>query len=292
MSKPVHQQIVMWGQMILGIFICAMAYNMFLIPNNVAPGGFTGIGQLVNHAIGLPVGTVTLLLNIPLFILSARQLGLSFGIRSLFATIGLSLAIDFLPFPSVIPVDTTERMLLASVFGGAIGGAGFGLIIRGGATTGGSDMLAKLLKEHIPSISIGSIMFMVDAAVVLASAFVFDVVAAMFSLISTFIMSHVVDMLLDGLNSARAYFIISEQNSAISSRIMTELERGATALSGRGLYSGTDRDVLLCVINRTEAGRLRSIVSEIDPNAFMIATNVHEALGEGFMPHAKPAQKS
>ena len=109
MSKSVRQQIIMWGQMILGIFIVSMAYNMFLIPNNVAPGGFTGIGQLVNHATGLPVGTITLLLNIPLFILSARQLGLSFGVRSLFATIGLSLVIDFLPFPSVIPSDTTER---------------------------------------------------------------------------------------------------------------------------------------------------------------------------------------
>jgi len=292
LSKPVRQQIVMWSQIILGVVVSSMAYNMFLIPNNVAPGGFTGIGQLVNHATGLPVGTVTLLLNIPLFILSARTLGLSFGVRSLFATVGLSLAIDFLPFPSVIPPDATERMLLASIFGGVMGGAGFGLIIRGGATTGGSDMLAKLLKEHIPSISMGSIMFLVDASVILASAFVFDVVAAMLSLISAFLMSHVIDMLLDGLNSARAYFIISGKNSEISARIMTELERGATALKGRGMYSGSDRDVLLCVINRTEAGRLRSIVAELDPNAFMIATNVHEALGEGFMPHAKPAPKA
>lgn len=282
----------MWGQIILGILVSSMAYNMFLIPNNVAPGGFTGIGQLVNHATGFPVGTTSLLLNIPLFILSARTLGLSFGVRSLFATVGLSLAIDFLPFPSVIPSDTTERMLLASVFGGVIGGAGFGLIIRGGATTGGSDMLAKLIKEHFPSVSMGSIMFLVDASVILASAFVFDVVAAMFSLISTFLMSHLIDMLLDGLNSARAYFIISAENNAISNRIMTELERGATALKGRGLYSGSDKDVLLCVINRTEAGRLRAIVAELDPNAFMIATNVHEALGEGFMPHAKPAPKA
>lgn len=285
MSKQIKQQLISWGQILVGVFICALAYNMFLIPNEIAPGGFTGIAQLVSHATGWPVGTITLFLNIPLFLLSARSLGLSFGIRSLAATIGLSLMIDFLPIPSLIPMDTTERMLLATVFGGVLGGAGFGLIIRGGATTGGSDMLAKLVKQRIPSFSIGGVMFAVDATVIIASAFVFDIVSAMFALISTFLMSHVLDMLVDGLSSARAYFIISDHHAAIAHRIMTELERGATALKGRGLYSGNDKDVLLCVINRMESVRLRAIVAEIDPNAFMIATNVHEALGEGFMPH-------
>lgn len=285
MSKQFKQQFSAWGQILLGIFVCSLAYNMFLIPNEIAPGGFTGIAQLISHATGWPVGTITLCLNIPLFLLSARSLGLSFGVRSLVATIGLSLMIDFLPIPSLIPMDTTERMLLASVFGGVLGGAGFGLIIRGGATTGGSDMLAKLVKQRIPSFTIGGVMFAVDATVIIASAFVFDIVSAMFALISTFLMSHVIDMLVDGLSSARAYFIISDHHAAIAHRIMTELERGATALNGRGLYSGNDKDVLLCVINRMESVRLRAIVAEIDPNAFMIATNVHEALGEGFMPH-------
>ena len=291
MFKQFKKQFMTWGQILAGVFICALAYDMFLIPNEIAPGGFTGIAQLVSHASGWPVGTITLALNIPLFLLSARSLGLSFGIRSLAATIGLSLMIDFLPIPSVIPVDTTERMLLATVFGGVLGGAGFGLIIRGGATTGGSDMLAKLVKQRIPSVSIGGVMFAVDALVIAASAFVFDIVSAMFALISTFLMSYVIDMLVDGLSSARAYFIISDCHEAISQRIMTDLERGATALKGRGMYSGSDKDVILCVVNRMESVRLRAIVAEIDPNAFMIATNVHEALGEGFMPHAKPASK-
>ena len=291
LSVKFKQQLSMWGQIIAGVFVCALAYNMFLIPNDIAPGGFTGIGQLVSHATGWPVGTITLALNIPLFLLSARTLGLSFGVRSLAATIGLSLMIDFLPIPSVIPTDTTEKMLLASVFGGVLGGAGFGLIIRGGATTGGSDMLARLVKERIPSFSIGGIMFAVDAIVIIASAFVFDIVSAMFALISTFLMSHVIDMLVDGLTSARAYFIISSESEKIAGRIMDELERGVTGLSGRGMYSGTDKNVLLCVVNRMESVRLRSIVAEIDPAAFVIATNVHEALGEGFMPHAKSSSK-
>ena len=291
MSKQIKQQISSWGQILAGIFVCTLAYNMFLIPNEIAPGGFTGIAQLVAHGTGWPVGTITLCLNAPLFLLSARSLGLSFGVRSLVATIGLSLMIDLLPIPSVIPSDTTERMLLATVFGGVLGGAGFGLIIRGGATTGGSDMLAKLVKQRIPSVSIGGVMFAVEAIVITASAFVFDIVSAMFALISTFLMSYVIDILVDGLSSARAYFIISEQHVEISRRIMNELERGATALKGRGMYSGNDKEVILCVINRMESVRLRAIVAEIDPNAFMIATNVHEALGEGFMPHSKPASK-
>lgn len=291
MSKHLKQTLVMWGEILAGVFVCSLAYNMFLIPNEIAPGGFTGIAQLVSHGTGWPVGTITLCLNIPLFLLSAHSLGLSFGVRSLAATVGLSLMIDFLPIPSLIPADTTERMLLATVFGGVLGGLGFGLIIRGGATTGGSDMLAKLVKQRIPSASIGGIMFAVDAIVIIASAFVFDIVSAMFALISTFLMSHVIDMLVDGLSSARAYFIISDKNDAISQEIMTRLERGATALKGRGLYSGNDKDVVLCVVNRTESVRLRAIVSEIDPQAFMISTNVHEALGEGFMPHAKSRTK-
>lgn len=282
----------MWSQIVLGVLICALAYDMFLIPNNIAPGGFTGVAQLIHHATGQSVGLITLLLNAPLFLLSARTLGLSFGVRSLSATIGLSILLDFLPIPSVIPADAAERMLLASVFGGVLGGVGFGLILRGGATTGGSDMLAKLVKERFPSVSVGSVMFIVDAAVIIASAFVFDVVSAMFALISTFLMSHVIDMLLDGLNNARAYFIISDRHAEIAVRIMAELERGATALNGRGLYSGRDKDVILCVVNRVESARLRAIVAELDPNAFMIATNVHEALGEGFMPHAKSSAKS
>lgn len=291
-NRSLRKNLFMWIQILAGTVICALAYNMFLIPNDIAPGGFTGIGQLISHITNWPIGTVTLLLNIPLFLLSARQLGLSFGVRSLVATIGLSLMIDFLPIPSIIPADTSERMLLASVFGGVIAGAGFGLIIRGGATTGGTDMLARLINERFHAVSIGMIMFTVDAVVIVASAFIFDIVSALFALISTFLMSHVIDLLLDGVNSARAYFIISESSEAIAARVMNELERGATSLNGRGLYSGTNRDVLLCVVSRTESVHLRAIVAEIDPHAFMIATNVHEALGEGFRPHAKPFPKA
>jgi len=277
----------MWLQILAGLLLCAVGYDMFIIPNQIAPGGFTGIAQLVNHATGWPIGMLTIALNVPLFALSAKSLGLKFGLRSLVASFGLSVLIDVLPIPSAIPMDTTERLLLASLFGGVVAGAGFGLIIRGNATTGGSDMLAKLINARFHSVSIGLVMFAVDALVILASAFVFDVVSAMFALICTFLMSQVIDFLVDGLNSARAYFVISEQSEAIARRVMDEMERGITGLHGRGMYSGEDKQVLLCVIGRTESPRLRAIVSECDPAAFIIATNVHEVLGEGFRPISK-----
>ena len=282
--KQLRAEIIKWAQIFLGLLLCAAAYNMFIIPNEIAPGGFTGIAQLINHLTGLPVGMLTLAMNVPLFALSARSLGLKFGLRSLFASVGLSVLIDVLPLPSVIPPNAAERLLLASVFGGVVGGAGFGFIIRGSATTGGSDMLAKLVCSRFHAVSIGMIMFAVDGLVIVASAFVFDVVSAMFALICTFLMSQVIDFLVDGLNPARAYFIISAQSDMIAQRVMSEMERGITGLDGRGMYSGQDRQVLLCVISRTESPQLRAIVSECDPTAFIIATNVHEVLGEGFRP--------
>ena len=274
----------MWIQIAVGLILCTAAYRIFLIPNDIAPGGFTGIAQLINHGTGWPVGLVTIVLNVPLFLLSARRLGLGFGLRSVFASIGLSILIDVLPFPSVIPPDEPQRLVLAAVFGGVLGGAGFGFIIRGNATTGGSDMLGKLINRRFRGVSIGVVMFSVDGMVILASAFVFDLVSAMFALISTFLMSEIIDFLVDGLNQARAYLIISRESDAIARRVMDEMERGVTGLDGRGMYSGDSCQVLLCVISRTESPRLRAIVAECDPKAFVIAASAHEVLGEGFMP--------
>lgn len=283
-SKLLRTEIKNWLQIIMGVLLCAAAYKMFIIPNEIAPGGFTGLAQLINHLTGWPIGLLTLAMNAPLFALSARSLGLRFGARSLFASVALSVLIDILPLPSVIPAEAAERLLLASVFGGVAGGAGFGLIIHGNATTGGSDMLAKLVTSRVHAMSIGMIMFAVDGLVIVASAFVFDVVSALFALICTFLMSKVIDFLVDGLNSARAYFIISGESERIAQRVMSEMERGITGLDGRGMYSGQDRQVLLCVISRLESPQLRAIVSDCDPTAFIIATNVHEVLGEGFRP--------
>lgn len=278
MEKNLRLELKNTLYILIGLLCCAAAYNMYLIPNNIAAGGFTGIGQLVNSVFSqISVGTVSIILNIPLFALSMRTLGLRFGIRSLIAMLGLSLFIDHIPFP-----PATNDLLLATVFGGALGGFGFGLVLRGSATTGGSDMLASLIHRYIPTVRVSVGIFAVDGLVIAASAFVFDQQAAMYALICTFLMNVVVDVVLEGPNSAHSFFIISDHSEAIARRVMDEMERGVTAFDGKGMYSGKDKQVLLCVVNRFETMQLRRIIFSIDPRAFVISNKTHEVLGEGF----------
>ena len=176
-------------------------------------------------------------------------------------------------------------MLLASVFGGVLGGAGFGLVLRGSATTGGSDMLASLIHRHVPALRVSVGIFSVDALVIIASAFVFDQQAAMYALICTFLMNVVVDLVLEGPNSANSFFVISDHSEEIAKKIMDEMDRGVTALEGRGMYSGTDKTVLLCVVNRFEQMQLRRIIFSIDPKAFVVSSKAYEVIGEGFKSH-------
>ena len=262
---------------IIGLFSCSLGYCMFLVPNEIAPGGFTGIGQLCNALFGINVGTMALILNVPLFAVSMRSMGIKFGVKSLAASIGLSLLIDYLPIGAV-----TDDLLLATVFGALLGGIGFGLILRGNATTGGTDMLASLIHTRVPTLRVGVLITMIDGLVVVASAFVFSPKMAMYALISVFIMNYTLDYVLDGMNRSTAYLIVSQKSDEIAAQVLGQLERGVTGLYGRGRYSGQETEVLLCVVSRFEVIRLRRIVSSCDPQAFMIAINAHEVLGEGF----------
>ena len=261
-----------------GLILATLGYRLYLIPNNVAPGGFTGIGQIVNHLVpAVGVGLVNLLLNVPLFLVSLRSMGLGFGLRSLLSSVALSLMLDYLPVPAM-----TDDVLLSAVFGGVLCGAGFGLVLRGHATTGGSDMLASIVHRHVPALKVSVCLFAVDATVVVASGFVFDASAAMYALISVFVMNVVIDQVLEGPGLARSHIIITNHGDEMAERILKELDRGVTAIEARGMYSGEGRTMLLCVVSRLEAVRLRSIVYSVDPRAFVIVQNVHEALGEGF----------
>ncbi len=264
---------------ILGLLVASAAYRMYLIPNQVVVGGFTGVGQLLNHLLGVSVGLVNLLMNIPLFLISMRSMGLRFGVRSLIAMAGLSLLIDHIPLPTA-----TDDLLLAAIYGGAISGIGFGLVLRGSATTGGTDMLASLLHRVIPVLRVRYGIFFFDGLVIIASAFAFEPQAAMYGLISAFFCNVMVDLVLEGPNSAHSYFIISDQSEAIARRILHDMDRGVTALEAVGMYSNTRKQVLLCVVNRFEAMRLRRIIFEADPKAFVVANKAHEVLGEGFKP--------
>ena len=262
-----------------GLVVAAAAYRMYLIPNQVITGGFTGVGQLLNHGLGVSVGLVNIALNVPLFLVSMRSMGLRFGVRSLIAMVMLSLLIDHMPLPSA-----TDDMLLAAVYGGAISGIGFGLMLRGSATTGGTDMLASLVHRLLPTIRVSYAIFFFDGLVIVASAFAIEPQAAMYGLIGTFLCNVLVDLVLEGPNSAHTYFIISDESEAIAERILREMDRGVTALEAVGMYSHARKRVLLCVVNRFEAMHLRRIVTAVDPHAFVVANKAHEVLGEGFKP--------
>lgn len=261
----------------LGLIFCTLGYNLFLIPNNIAAGGFTGIAQLINSGTGWPIGTISLVLNVPLFLLSMKSLGLRFGFRSLISTFLFSIMLDIFQLTSPV-----QDMWLAAVYGGLFCGLGFGLVLRGSATTGGTDMLASLIHRLVPAIRVSVGIFLVDGMVIIASAFVFDMTCAMYALICTMICNVVVDFVLEGPNSSHSFFIISDQSDEIARRIMEELDRGVTGLEGMGMYSGREKRVLLCAVTRLESMRLRRIVYSVDPRAFLISTKAHDTYGEGF----------
>lgn len=260
-----------------GTLIMSAGYISFFLPNDIAPGGLTGIATLIRHLTGLPVGTVTLVMNIPLFLVGFRKMGLSFFLRSLAATVALSLLIDYLP----LPVLTTNPML-ASVFGGIAMGAGLGMILKGGATTGGTDLLASLIADRFPGINLAWVLFGVDALVVAASAFIFEPESAMYALIALYLSSVAIDTVQEGVGRAKFFLVVTDHAQVISERIIGELDHSVTQLQGTGMYSGEEKQVLLCVVYRSRVSAMKRIIQDEDPRAFCVVYDVREALGEGF----------
>lgn len=266
-----------WVSMVVGVILTAAPFPLFFIPNDIAPGGITGIATLIRALVGFPVGITAIVLNIPLFIISFRKMGHSFVLKSFVATVLISLIIDLLPADGI-----TNEPMLAAIFGGMFMGVGIGLVIRSGASTGGTDMAATLLHEHYPIISVGSVLLFIDFLVITASGFVFDLQSAMYALISVFIATQVMDRTIEGLGSAKAFFVFSKNTQAIASEVLTSMGRGATLLHAKGAYSQRESEVLLCVIIRTQIPQFKAIVNTIDPSAFLMVTDVREAMGEGF----------
>ena len=264
-------------QILLGCVIGAAAYPAFLVPNSIAPGGLTGVATILNHLFGLPVGTVSLLLNIPLFIIGYRSMGKVFAFRSLIATFLFSILIDILP---IRPVSYDP--LLGTLFGGVVLGAGLGLILRGGATTGGTDMVARMVHRRLPFISVGMFLFGLDCLVVLGAAAAIGTEQALYAFINIYVCSRVIDAVMMGFSGNKACFIMTSRWEEITRRLMDEVGRGVTHLSAKGAYTGTQQPVVLCVAARQEIMSVKRIVEEEDEKAFMFISEAHEALGEGF----------
>lgn len=265
----------------IGSALMAIGLVFFLIPAKIAPGGVSGLSIVLHYLFDLPVGLVMLVFNIPLFFLGLKILGKQFGPRTFFAFVLVSLVTDY--FDKIIGVEAaTGDPLLASIFGGVILGIGLGIVFRFKGTTGGSDIVGQIINKY-SNVSVGTGILIVDFFVITFSGIAFrNVNLAFYGFISLYFSSKVLDLILDGIDYARSFTIISEKQDDIIKLISKDMERGGTELTGKGFYTRKGRNVLYTVVTRKEVATLRQEILKIDPNAFVIIANVHEVIGEGF----------
>ena len=264
----------------LGAALYALAFNWFFLPNGLTLGGFTGASQIVNHLLpAVPIGVLTIVMNVPLFMLGVRRMGVGLLISSLCATAASSLLLDLLgalvTFPPMEP-------LLACIYGGALLGAGVGLMLLVNATTGGTELLARLLKFRFRHLSIGRLCLICDLVVVCLYALVFrSVHNALYSIIALYISSHTIDMVLYGSRTAQLAYIISGKRDQMRQALL-QLDLGITLLPATGGFSGDPKQVILCAFKRNQIAAVKAKVHAVDPEAFLIVCQAHEVLGEGF----------
>ena len=269
-----------YAMITLSCALYAVGFNWCFDPNHLSVGGFTGVAQIINFFIPqAPIGTIIVVLNLPLFILSWKKVGRQWLYATLYATLVSSGMIDLLA--GVYTFRPMEPML-AAIYGGVIVGLGCGLMLRYSATTGGTELAARLLKLKFPGLSIGTLCLSIDAIVVISYAAVFrDLTQALYAMVALFIISKVMDRVVYGGNGAKMAYIISEQYEAITAKLL-ELDRGVTLLEGRGGFSGSPKNVILSAFSRAQIVSIKSIVKQADPDAFIIVCDAYEILGEGF----------
>jgi len=264
---------------LIGVIFITISINSFFLNLKIAPGGVSGLATVIHYLTGVSVGTIVFILNIPLFVAGFLAFGKRFSVKTLIATFLLSFLLDntlFLP-------QITDDMLLASVFGGIIMGCGMAFVFKGGATTGGTDILAKVVNKYFPSFNISEQLFFIDGLVVVFAMIVFkDFDIGFYSIITIWLSAKIIDIVFEGAGFAKAMFIISDNGEEISNKILAEVGRGVTGLNGEGMYLKNNKKILLTVVDRMQIPSIKRIAKNIDKNAFIIITDVREALGEGF----------
>lgn len=269
----------------LGAAIHAVGFNWCYAPNNIAFGGITGVAQIINALLPwAPIGVLAILLNIPLFLLGWRLIGGKLLVGTLYAMLASSVFIDLL---AMLPWQPMEPML-ASLFGGVLLGLSLGLVFQQGATTGGTDLMARLLKLKLAWLPMGRLVLAIDLVVIVATAIVFkSLESALYGLTALYVSSLVMDGVLYGVDSAKVAYIISDKYGEITAAIVKDLDRGVTVLHGQGGYSGAEKQVLMCAIKQRQIVSLKRLVKETDPAAFLIVCDAHEVLGDGFRQYNK-----
>ena len=271
-----------YGFILLGAVLQAIAMDVFLVPNLLSAGGVAGLAQIVNHFTGWPIGLMIILANMPLFALGWKFLGgHRFLLRTIVAVVGYSLLVDILaPF---LPTHLTDDPVLIALYGGLLNGIGMGLVFRGQGTSGGTDILARLLGKW-RGVPLSQSYLLTDTLIVFGSGLAFSWTKALYAIVVLYISGVAAEIASEGFDVTRVATIVTTRPQAVGGKIMTELVRGVTMWAGTGMYSGEARTILFCAVSRGEVHQLKSIIHEADPAAFVVIGQAHEALGEGFRP--------
>lgn len=281
-KKRILRMLFSFAAYFFGGVLSSISINCFTAPNQMASGGVTGIATVLNYIFSLPIGIGIALLNAPLFILAARKLSREFVFNTIVATAAVSVAVDLLE--PILPVYSGDRML-AALFGGLLYGAGIGVILLNRGTTGGTELLGKIIQISKPHVPLGKIMLVIDFAVVAVTTLAYgDLESGLYSLILIFVLTKVVNVMLYGAEGEKAVLIISDKSAAIAAGVMQEIGRGATIFEATGAFTGEKRPALLCAVEQDEFSKLRNIISQTDANAFVIAVPSSQTFGNGFSP--------
>lgn len=271
------EKILEYIYVIVGAAIVAVGFNVFLLPNQVASGGVSGISTILNGLFGWNAGIVQYAFNIPLFIAGVIFLGKKFGVKSFIGTITL-------PFIVILTANWepwTLNPLLGAIFGGIFVGVGIGIVFKGNASTGGTDLLAQIMTKYI-GITLGTSVLIIDGIIAVSAAVVFDLEKGLYAIIGLYVTTKTIDVIQLGFSQTKMVYIITEKSDEIRDRIYEEVDRGITKIPAIGGYTGHDRPVLLVVVHQTEFTKLKQIIKNVDPTAFVIVSDAYEVLGEGF----------
>lgn len=271
---------VSYLKIILGAALYAAGFRFFLYPNAIVSGGVTGVAMIINYLTGVPVGVMTIIINIPLFAFSWKKFGLKFILASL---VGMMLSSVLVDLFALFPLEITHEPLLGAIYGGLIKGLGLGLVYQTGATTGGIDIVAKFLRRKYPYVNFSTFILGLDVVVIAAFAVFFGKYdGAMCAVIAMFVATKVIDLVLYGAVNSKVCYVISDESEAVKNAIIDVLGRGVTFLHGEGAWTHKEKNVILCVIKQQQIVELRRIVERIDEKAFMIVSDSREVFGKGF----------
>ena len=278
-TKNLKKIIVEWAGTILGAAIMAFGVSSFLLPNQLSSGGFSGVATITYYLLNIPMGLMIMILNVPLFIFAGYKIGKDFFIKSLIGTASLSIFIDiFDKYPAV----TTDRFL-ACIYGGAIIGIGTAVILRVGASTGGTELIANIIKIYKPYISMSSYLTAIDIVIIALNVIFFKhIEIGLYSAIAIYLYGQMIDIIFEGVYYTKLMFIISDKNEEIAKEITQEVKRGVTGLYGKGMFKEQDKLVLICAVSRGDISKIKDIAKKIDERSFIIIANAREVLGKGF----------